>query len=80
MKIGSNREVLEQLICIAHSSHYNMQTAQAAVSLIVCVAQAAETHHHLASDNIIGGITDIYTYRSESEDHTTNEVMLLRSV
>ena len=80
MKIGSNPEVLEQLICIAHSSHYNMWNAQVVLNLMVCVAHATETHPHLASDNIIGGITDICTYRSESEDHTTNEVMLLRSV
>ena len=76
MKIGSNPEALEQLICIAHSSHYDTWHAQVVFNLLVCVAHAREVHPLLASDDIVGGIIDVCSYRAERGDCT----VLLRLV
>ena len=80
MKIGSNPEALEQLICIAHSSHYDTWHAQVVFNLLVCVAHAREVHPLLASDDIVGGIIDVCSYRAERGDCTAIELMLLQLV
>lgn len=77
VKIGSSPDALEQFICIAHSSHYDIWHAQVAFNLLSCVAQANVVHHCLAADSVIGGIMDACEYRSECGD-AVMDVMLLR--
>jgi hypothetical protein len=76
VKIGSNPDALEQLICIAHSSHYDPWHAQVVVNLLVCVAHAREIHHYLASDNVVGGIIDSCEYRSQFSDSVPHVTLL----
>ena len=79
MRVGSNREALEQLIYIAHSSDYDHWHAQVMLNLMVCLAHSTEVHPHLASDDIVGGIVDICAFRRECADCSGIKLMLLRS-
>jgi hypothetical protein len=78
VRVGSNREALEQLICIAHSSHYDHWHAQVVLNLVVCLAHSTEVHPHLAYD-IVGGIVDICAFRRDCADCSGIELVLLRS-
>ena len=79
VKVGSNGEAQEQLICIAHSSDYDTWNAQVVLNLMVCLAHATEVHPNLASNSIVGGIVDICALRQKVSDCGANELMLLRS-
>ena len=79
LNIGSSPEALEQFICIAHSSHYDIWHAEVALNLFACLSPSKEVHRFLASDNILGGILDICVYRTELGESALN-VMLLRLV
>ena len=77
VKIGTNPEALEQSICIAHSSHYNIWHAQMTMNMFACLSHTREAHPYLASDNVVDGLMNVCEYRSEVGD-TRMDVLLLR--
>ena len=76
-KIASNTEALEQFICIAHSSPYDVWHAQVVLNMFACLSNVKDVHYYLASEGVIGGIIDICAYRTELGDAAL-DVMLLR--
>ena len=77
VKIGTNPEALEQFICIAHSSHYDIWHAQVTMNMFASLSHTREAHPYLASESVVDGLMNVCEYRSEVGD-TRMDVLLLR--
>ena len=63
--IAKNHDIIMQIICILRMSNYSCKLAVVAVSVLLCIAQSANTHPYLLVNEVMVGLLHACELRTQ---------------